>query len=261
MGFFLFLLPSNGVHGETPGSHRSLQAQNQSCAHLKLQEFAPQSWTPGFKKRIPRFRSLCILGIQKLSRNFPPVFWDLLCYKPQELTTQFTLSLPGALTSSHRGDKNASCAQLMLSKKHCWWAAEMRQQHRGKGSGHQGKAGPGAVPWTHTAEESQDTARDGQGSGHKPKRRQEKSNYKSTKMGPTLLMNICILAIVRPGTGRIALIICVCRNPSKLIPALWETMASQAPANDSPKRNSASQGSTYAEHVLTPNSSGEDHMQ
>lgn len=130
----------------------------------------------------------------------------------------------------------------MLSKKHCWWAAEMRQQHRGKGSGHQGKAGPGAVLWTRMAEESQDTARDGQGSRHKPKRRQEKSNYKSTKMGPTLLMNICILAIVRPGTGRIAQIICVCRNPSKWIPAFRETMASQVPANDSPKRNSASQG-------------------
>lgn len=43
-------------------------------------------------------------------------------------------------------------------------------------------------------------------------------------MGPTLLMNIGILAIVRPETGRIALIICVSRNPSKSIQALWKTI-------------------------------------
>lgn len=49
-----------------------------------------------------------------------------------------------------------------------------------------------------------------------------KDNRKSTKMGPTLLMNI--LAIVRPETGRIAPIICVGGNPSKFSQALWKTI-------------------------------------
>lgn len=43
-------------------------------------------------------------------------------------------------------------------------------------------------------------------------------------MGPTLHMNICILAIVRPETGRIVVIICVCKNPSKFSQALWKTI-------------------------------------
>lgn len=63
-----------------------------------------------------------------------------------------------------------------------------------------------------------------EGSRYKSKCRQEKSNYKSTKTGPTLLMNICILAIVRSEDGRITLIICVCRNPSQFGQALWKTI-------------------------------------
>lgn len=80
----------------------------------------------------------------------------------------------------------------------------------------------------HTSEELQEIAREAQITGwprkHVQTKMQTGKEYKSIKMGPTLLMNIGILAIVRPETGRIALIICVCRNPSILIHALWKTI-------------------------------------
>lgn len=118
----------------------------------------------------------------------------------------------------------------------CRDVQEMQQQHRRKKkinsvSGKERLAW-GAVLCTYMSEAAgfmgsitgSSNHGDGQGSRSRSKCRQEKSSCKSSKMGPTLLMNICILAIVKSEAGRIALIICVCRNPSKFSQALRKTM-------------------------------------
>lgn len=155
--------PRNVVPMDRHLPHSPLHPQNNTYAHIHLQGLAFQSWILRFLKRIHLFWSRSTLGIHKLSRNLPSIFWDFLWHKAQELATQFMLFLPGApISLQHRRDErtnwpsiNAEQAEsMLLSLKNVWEMWQYRKKASGKKR--QTKGWPGMLGYVCTRQRQQE---------------------------------------------------------------------------------------------------------